>query len=87
MALIGSGGEDEQEGSRSGETEHRAQTDRAGALLSLTVCLSDQRLAVDAQMTAHLTTLQEQQSPRTTALRTYLFPVIYTDAFVPSQLW
>lgn len=53
LVFIGSGGEDEQEDSRSGETERRAQTDRAGALFSINVCLSDQWLAVDAQMTAH----------------------------------
>ncbi len=51
--LTGSGGEDEQEDSRAGETERRAQTDGAGAVLSVTVCLSDQQLAVDAQMTPH----------------------------------
>ncbi len=62
--LTGSGGEDEQEDSRAGETERRAQTDGAGAVLSVTVCLSDQQLAVDAQMTIHYTTqtaLQEQE--------------------------
>lgn len=53
MIFIGSGGKDEQEDSRSGETERRAQTDGAGAVLSITVCLSDQWLAVDAQMMAH----------------------------------
>lgn len=67
--MTGSGGEDEQEDSRAGETEHRAQTDGAGAVLSVTVCLSDQQLAVDAQMTPHnalhytiQTALQEQRS-------------------------
>lgn len=65
-----SGAEDEQEDSRAGETERRAQTDRAAAVLSVTVCLSDQRLAVDAQMTAHITLHYSDSTTRAAELFT-----------------
>lgn len=83
--LTGSGSEDEQEDSRAGEAERRAQTDRTGAVLSLTVCLSDQRLAVAAQMTActpqHYTTqtaLQEQQSRLLGSTKFHIFVIVIT---------